>query len=190
MEKELAVSFNAVLSGELSKEIADLQKELSSRFDEKRFYDSSPHLAIATKFMTEEESEKFIETIKKEFEQEKAFEIEFDDFTLSSDRRYIFLNLNKPSREKIFKLYNRAMKVAKKIGAEGMQGNPPKYPYFPHISIIKLDEKDACKAIRMILHNLKGRKMLVTKLEITRQQDDDGGFAYFPSISVLDLTQE
>lgn len=51
MEKELAHSFNIALSDEISGKIKREQEKLLKLFAERRFYDSSPHLAIATKFM-------------------------------------------------------------------------------------------------------------------------------------------
>lgn len=189
MKKELATSFNVVLPRDFSKEIIGLRKKLSSKFEEKRFYDSSPHLAIATKFMTKEESEKFVSAIKDEFKNEVAWEIEFSDFSLSDDNKYIFLNLSEESGRKMFNIHNRAINSTKEVGAEGMSGNPPRYLYFPHVSIIKLDESDTKKAIKLTQNNFKGRKIRITEYEITRQEEDEKGFAHFPVFATVKLNQ-
>jgi 2'-5' RNA ligase len=189
MQKELAHSFNAKLSKEISDKLKNEQEKLRDLgFIEKRFYDSSPHLAIATKFMSEKETEKFIGVLKNEFKNDESFELEFSDFKLSRTRDYIFLHLNFESEQKILDLHSRAFQATKNIGLEIQTGKTFRhFEYNPHISIIKLPQEEIGNALEIIKEDFSGIKMLVNCFEITRQTDDEKGFSNFPVINKIDL---
>lgn len=97
MEKELAISFNISLSSEILQDLKGEQEKLSRIFSEKRFYDSSPHLAIATKFMGDPLTQEFIDAIRNEFEKDSPWELEFADFRPAQTGDYIFLHLSPES---------------------------------------------------------------------------------------------
>jgi hypothetical protein len=85
MEKELSSSLNIQLSTEILEALKAEQNKLAKTFTEKRFYDSSPHLSIANKYVTETDFPKYIEALQNEFENDAKWEIEFADF-----KRYRF----------------------------------------------------------------------------------------------------
>lgn len=188
IEKELACSFNIVLKKEIMERLRDIQNMLTKKFKEKRFYDSSPHVAICTKFMPLSKTNDFLEVIKEEFRNDDVWELGFSKFVSSQNGNFIFLNFSEETTDKILTLNSRALQCSKGIGFEVQGGaDEPKYPYFPHISIIKLSDDEIEEAMSLMRDNLCGMKMLVQTYEITVQKDDKKGFAYFPGICKIDL---
>lgn len=186
-DRELAVSFNVVLNEEIQNQLRRIQKKLSEKIKEKRFYDNSPHLAICTKFMPRITTNKYIPIINKQFKDIKAFDIEFTKFEPSPTGNYIFLNLSKNTRDHISKLNEEVKRISKGIGNESPKGLPPKYPYDPHISIIKLESYQIQEALNMLNDEFKVSSMKVDELELTVEKRDETGFASFPQELVLKL---
>ena len=118
MRKELAHSFNIQLEKEMAHKLKNEQDKLSKEFNERRFYDSSPHLAIATKFMDETMTQIFAEVLTDEFKNDVPWELGFANFRPSETGDYIFLHFNTESRQKLFDLHERAFRVTKGIGSE------------------------------------------------------------------------
>ncbi len=80
------------------------------------------------------------------------------------------------------------MRASEGIGSRGRDGAPPKYPYDPHISIVKLEPGEMmAKALERIVHNMASVKMPVTTLEVTRQETRPDGFSVFPVIAQIKL---
>ena len=77
---ELAHSFNIRLTPDILRQLRGEQELLAGRFKELRGYDSSPHLAIATKFMGVADSGAFADALAGEFGQDAPWELEFADF--------------------------------------------------------------------------------------------------------------
>ncbi len=186
---ELSHSFNIKLTQEISQKIREEQNKLKSLgFIEKRFYDSSPHLAIATKFMSVEDTPVFIEALKEEFENEDKWELEFSDFGVSETQDYIFLHLTKESEQKLIEFHNRAFEKTKEIGLEVQTARKFRnFAYASHISIIKLLPEEVGNALKAIQKDFSGIKMSVTTLEITRQEDTMEGFSNFPVVASIEL---
>lgn len=182
---ELAHSFNIILDSVISDVIKDVQKTICSEVDEQRCYDNSPHLAVATKFITADKTDDFIEALVSEFCNQKPFDIAFTKFEASSTGNYIFLNLDQPSREKIFELSRRAFNATVGIGNEGQGGNPPKYPFDPHVSVIKLNPNDMKKALTLVNKKTVNFCMTVTNFEITRELSDGSGYSKFPVVATI-----
>jgi hypothetical protein len=189
MKKELAHSFNIKLSQEVKGKLKGVQDKLSEKFSERRFYDSSPHLAIATKFMVEKETDKFVEALKNEFKEDRTWELEFSVFGLAKTMDYIFLRLSPDSEQKLLDLHKRAFEATKNIGLEIQTSNKfrPIIIYSPHISIIKLLQEETSDALEIVKNDFSGIKMPVVSFEITRQTDDENGFSNFPVISEIKL---
>ena len=188
MENELAHSLNIKLSEEVIGKLKSEQEKLLEKFSERRFYDSSPHFAIATKFMREEETDKFVETLKNELQNDTVWELEFADFRISETQDYIFLHLSPESEKRVIDFHNRTFKATKNIGLEIQTGNKFRhFDYNPHISIIKLSQENTEKALNLIEKDFKGVKMPVSCFEITRQTDDEKGFVNFPVIEKIYL---
>jgi len=185
MEKELSHSFNAVLDKEFSKKLFHIQQKLKEKIVERRNYDSSPHLAIATKFMGESDTDNFANALIREFSNDQKWELRFTNFSPSETGNYIFLNLDKKSKEIIFTLHERAFSATKNIGSEGQGGLPPKYAYDPHISIIKLQPAEVSLAMEIISEDFSKITTSVESYEITRQKDNDNGFSDFPVIQEI-----
>lgn len=137
----------------------DEQGRLSERFKEQRFYDFSPHLSIANKFMDAAATPNFIEALVNEFKNDTSWELEFADFRPAKTNDYIFLHLSPESWQKLFDFHERAFLVTKGIGLEIPSGNKFRYfEYDPHISIIKLAPEDMGKAIGFIKEDFLGEK--------------------------------
>jgi len=189
MEKELAHSFNIRLSKEITDRLKSEQDKLSEKFSERRFYDSSPHLAIATKFMNDGETDKFIEALKKEFQNETTWELEFSDFGLAETMDYIFLHLSVDSEQKLINLHERAFQATKNIGLEIQTSSKfrPIIIYSPHISMIKLLPEESSDALEIIKNDFSGIKMSVSCFEITKQTDNEKGFSKFPVMCEISL---
>jgi 2'-5' RNA ligase len=187
-EKELAHSLNIQLSGEITQKLKNEQEKLLKKFSERRFYDSSPHLAIATKFMGKEETDKFIKALGNEFQNDTVWELEFSDFKVSERLDYIFLHLSADSEQKLISLHERAFGATKNIGLEIQTGKKFRhFPYIPHISIIKLLPGEIGEALGIIKKDFAGVKMPVSCFEITRQADNERGFSDFPTINKINL---
>lgn len=187
MEKELAHSFNIALDKEFSQKLFDIQKRLAIKIKERRNYDSSPHLAFATKFMGQSETGNFVDALVREFSNDTKWELEFSSFSVAETGNYIFLNLNNESRKRLFALHERALTATKGIGMETHSGLPEKYPYDPHISIIKLQSEEVTRALKLIEKDFLGIKISVKIYEIVRQEDKENGFSNFPTIRKINL---
>jgi hypothetical protein len=186
-EKELAHSLNIRLGDEILNKLKVEQNKLLEKFNERRMYDSLPHLSVATKFMSREETSKFTEVLKNEFKDDKVWELEFADFKPSDTQDYIFLHLNPESEKKITELHERAFKATREIGLEIQTGNKFRhFDYNPHISIIKLAPEEVAEAIG-IINNFSGVKMPVSSFYVTRQTDNKNGFSDFPTIDEIKL---
>jgi hypothetical protein len=187
MEKELAHSFNIVLNDDFLKEILEIQKRLKEKITERRNYDSSPHLAIATKFMDESKTDDFVKILIKEFSNDKKQELIFSSLSISKDKDYIFLNPNEKSKEIISSLHKRAFITTKDIGFENHNGLSLKYLYNPHISIIKLQPEQIPLAMEIIGNDFSDFALRMESYEITRQKDRESGFSDFPIIQKINL---
>ncbi len=187
---ELVHSFNIKLSSEISEKIKAEQVKLSEKFEEKRFYDSSPHLSIGVKFMQPEDSPRFLEALQEEFKNDKVWELELGNFSISDTGNYVFLNLSLESTQYIYDLHERMLKASMGVGFENQNNDPvPKYPYHPHLSIIKLPLEHAQQALSLLKTDLVGIKMPVSEYFITRQQIDEKGFSTFPIVLEINLTK-
>ncbi len=186
---ELSHSLNLALTPDVIEKLKEEQNKLKNLgFIEQRFYDSSPHIAIATKFMGVEDSGKFIKSLKEELGNEKKWELEFSDFGASETQDYIFLHLSKESEQKLVDLHNRAFQKTKRIGLEVQTARRFRnFVYAPHISIIKLLPEEANKALATIKKDFLGITMSVIFLEITRQEDTEDGFSNFPVVATIEL---
>lgn len=188
MEKELSVSFNIQLSPEILNELKEEQNKLLVKFSERRFYDSSPHLAIATKFMGESLVLQFINALKNKFSNEEIWELEFSDFGPSITNDYIFLHLNPESKQKLTQLHEHAFEATKCIGLEESSGGRFRhFDYDPHISLIKVGSENIDEALALVKKDMSGMKMPVTQYVVTRQTDNENGFADFPIVCEINL---
>ena len=186
-EGQIAVSFNIVLSEKVSSELVRVQRKLAEKIKERRFYDNSPHLAICTKFMLRSVVDEYISVLERYFEDMEKFELELSSFGASKTGNYIFLNFTDETRNKIYDLNDEAKRATKGIGEETPGGLPPKYPYDPHISIIKLEESQVELALELLNDEFDIPTMLVRKLEVTVEHRDETGFATFSQDLLLKL---
>lgn len=187
MEIELSSSLNIELSPEILEELNAEQNKLADFFTEKRFYDSSPHLSLVNRFVTESDFPRYIEALQNEFKNDAKWELEFSDFRLAATGDYIFLHLSPESTKKMFEIHERALKATTDIGTEIPPGKFRHFSYDPHISIIKLEPENATKALSAIQKDMLGVKMPVTKYVLTKQTDDEKGFSNFPVVCEIGL---
>ncbi len=188
MEKELSHSLNVILSPHIAELLRNIQKEILTAVSERRPYDNSPHLSLVNKFMGKSQTAAFVNTLTKEFRDDSSWELTFADFSPSPTNEYIFLNVDKDSQKRLRDMHARAFAVTRGIGTAGQNGiDIPKYPYVPHVSIIKLQPEETEKSLRLIAHELSGITMPVKNLEITTQKDMENGFSIFPIIATIEL---
>ena len=185
---ELSHSFNVRLSPDIVRQLKGEQELLAGRFKELRLYDSSPHIAIATKFMGVTDSEAFADALTKEFGGDAPWELEFADFRPSSTNDYIFLHPTKASRQRLLDMHERALAVTKHIGLEEQSsGRFRSFSYDPHLSIMKVGSENITAALPLVAHDFTGVRMPVMAYELTRQLDGENGFASFPVVRTLEL---
>ncbi len=185
-EKQLAISFNIVLSEDVQNKLKEVQKMLAEHITERRHYDSSPHLAICTKFMPQSKVEEYTEVINRTFNNLQTFTIKFTKLEPTTSGKYIFLNLETKSREYILELNTKTRAATKGIGNETIDGLPTRYPFDPHISIIKLEPHETQKALDL-LDQIELAPMLIQQLEVSVESRDENGYATFPIKLVLNL---
>jgi 2'-5' RNA ligase len=187
MDRELAVSLNIVIPSQIKERIIDVQHAVNQVVEEQRYYDYSPHLAVVTKFMVKDVSDEYVEVVAEELKEIKQFALTFAGFAPSETNNYIFLNFEEASKNNIFELNKHILTATKKYGNETPGGLPARYPFDPHISIIKLKPFEVKKALHAIRDDFAGEKMLVTELEITRENRREDGFGEFPVVAKIKL---
>lgn len=182
---ELAISFNIAIQEDIKTRLKEIQRKLNTEISERRNYESSPHLAVCTKFMPQNLVNEYTKAIKENFSDIPSFTITFTEFAPSPTNNYIFLNLDEQSRSTIFELNRKIKEVTNGIGNESLKGLPPKYPYDPHISIIKLKDYQIKKALQLLNDSFGNVQMVVESFELTVEKRDESGFASFPTHLVL-----
>lgn len=185
-DKHIAVSFNIFLPDSFSRKIKNIQDELYEVIPDRRKYDTSPHLSICTKFMKVGNIEDFVKTVKKEFSNCKSFKLKFTTVGPTKGLNYIFLYLDEDSKAFLRNMNTHALNATKGMGLETIDGTPIKYPYLPHISIIKLYPEHVEEALRIIGNNFLPIDINISTLEITQELESDEGII-FPRICRLDL---
>ncbi len=192
MDQEIAVSLNVVLNRDLIKDIKEIQRELNRNYKEQRNYDTTPHLAIVTKFMIPELAHKYANLVTKELITKNAFNISFKRFKVPNAGTYIFLDLDEESKRSIIQINREVKKISKNFGFETPKGLPSKYSLDPHISIIKLEQENigpAYLALKKIKTDLTHRSYLIEELEITKEVRKYNGYATFPKIAQIELAK-
>jgi len=113
--------------------------------------------------------------------------LNFTKITESSNRKYIFLNPDQETKETITSLRERALEATKGIGLETIDGTPAKYPFDPHISIIKLDPSEVSLAMEIIGNDFEPIETDAELYEISKQDGGEDGFFHFPIVKEISL---
>ena len=148
-----AISLNIILSKDIINHISDLQSLIYKKYTDLRNRDNSPHLAVCTKFMEKTQIDKYVEILKENITKFKSFNINFTNFAISG--KYILLDLDKESQDKILEINQKVKDLTKDIGMETVDGLPSKYPNIPHISVVKLEEENVSKALELIQNKVE-----------------------------------
>jgi hypothetical protein len=185
--RELAVSFNLRLPYNVYKYAISLQNAARKVTSDLRKYDTSPHLAIATKFMPFILSEQYTNCIRENFLENKKFEIEFDSFKIAETNNYIFLEPTMESKKYILELRKAALEKSKGIGFETPMNQPALFQYDPHISIIKCPSDKIEAILKEINNDLISISGIVEVLFVSREKRRSDGFGDFPEILTIDL---
>lgn len=181
-------SFNVRLTSDIMRQLKKEQDVLAGKFTERRFYDSSPHLSILTKFMGYADTTAYVQTLMDEFRRDSSWELEFSDFRQCATGDYIFLYLAHESRQRLLEMHERALCITRGIGLE--EQTPKRFRSFvyePHISIMKLEPVSVPAALPLLSYNFVGTKMPVIAYDITRHTEDETGFATFPVVCAIEL---
>ena len=85
-------------------------------------------------------------------------------------------------------MHERALRVTQHIGLEEQTTKRFRsFSYDPHLSIVKLDAARVAAALALLVRDFAGVRMPVATYELTRQTDDETGFASFPVVRTYDL---
>ncbi len=171
-------------------ELRSIYEFLSEQYENKYPLpnDWNPHIDIFTIRVKPEESNEYISKFNQLNLSHFQFNITLEDFTLSSDHRYIFLELSKEAKQQIFKLRNF---INNNIGQykdltipsyfknnwdryteeqkQRIKTEDGPYEYNPHISIIKLNPKDTRSALRDIKKMFKPAEFTVKEIKMNKQ---------------------
>lgn len=165
----------------IRKRLLALFKRLCKKY-ENQYLDErnwEPHITVMNFRVRPKDSKKFVERIERILKVAKPFPIKFTGIDLSPQRGdYIFLNLDKASREKILGLrkvmwkatqslrdkrlsadHRRMWKDFTEAEKERVRRTSSEYEYIPHVSIVKFtteEAKDALKSLnRGMFHGTK-----------------------------------
>jgi hypothetical protein len=182
------------LSEEYHEELFALYKNISKKFtnqylDEKSY---KAHITIGVLPLRDKDTQKFVDACTKAVLGTKKFKVTFDHFELSEEKKYIFLNLDRSSEEKILDLRKKFEKeTEEKFKIEIPQkyleiwdsftnaekerlkdcGSP--HQFEPHISIVKLNPEDSGKALEEAKGcDILGKSFEIKKFQISGQSED------------------
>lgn len=208
----LAHTLNIVFDAHIEQSIKAIYRQLGDRFENQYLGGLTvdeyfPHIAIHTIFLTEEFSDKFIQTSVDITDNLNPFEIKFIGFSTDQKKKYIFLDLDVESCNLIKKLNSKFVHESKtytKIDIPKhyldiwdellpeeqklLQQTGSKYPYVAHVSIGKFNSdiiKEVLDFTKTEGKELLSQKVMISKLQISRQRILDDDRNDFPVISEI-----
>jgi 2'-5' RNA ligase len=173
--QELAHSLNIKLDPVVVGRITTLQLRLREHSKERREGDTSPHLSLLLRFATGDVTEDFTRKLSDEFRDVHPFEITFAGCSASESGEYLFLDLDDTSSEFLSVLHHRADDATKGIGSGGKGGEPARFSYTPHVSLIKLLPEESQAALVALRSELQGLKSRVSTLTVSVDAEDRPG---------------
>jgi len=182
------------LPKQINDELFTLYKDLSQKYTNEYLNEKSwkAHITIGVLSLTDNDTGTFVEIGTKIVDTIEKFPVSFSTFELSADKRYIFLEPDTSSKEKIMTLRKRFEKETKdKFTIEipekyrekwytytdeekerlKQTGSP--YVFEPHVSIVKLDPTESEKALSEIKDNkILKEFFIVDEFHISGQSED------------------
>lgn len=187
-DRNIAVSLNVLLPDSFISSVALIHSRAISIYPEQRNYDVTPHLAILTKFMPEQGVEEFVNVITTSSSNEKAYLLNFQSIIKAELGTYIFLEPDVSSRNRLIELREKALIKSKGIGFETPNNEPAKYPYEPHISIIKLaNSEEVSSTLHFLVSEFIPIQTTIRALYISKEARRADGYADFPTIATINL---
>lgn len=183
--QELAHSFNITLDEATSGKIGRIQSDLREHFTELRTVDPTAHCSLLLRFATANDTEHFVRVLSDEFKEDRPQTITFSACVISVSGTSLFLVPDAPSRAALMLLHERALRVAGMIGNAESGGAPERYPFEPHITLIKVAPEHAGEAREFVGDRLNGLTTSVESYHITVDDPDrTGAFVVVASLSL------
>lgn len=180
-----SVSLNLKLPPHLLDTLKNVSAKLTDEFPDQRNYDTTPHIALLTKFFTPEQlTEDYIKVLNLSIHKLKPMDLSFQGFSLSEDKKYVFLDLNHESSQAILKYREELLSATESSGLERLPGYVDR-EYVPHITILKVDPAVATTALaeaQELFSYLRDQEFTVNSLVLTEMQTDQTGNRIFPVI--------
>ena len=174
-------SLNVRLRPDIMQRLRAVQAGLAREFTELRWYDSTPHLSVATKFMPYTETERYARTLRSIIRFGLAWTLEFAEFCPSSTGDYVFLELSRESQTVLKDLHGRILQGTRDIGSEEQTVKLFRsFSYSPHISVMKVGADNVERALGCISESLRDVQMRVNAYDLVRHENDASSFPRFP----------
>jgi len=187
-DREIAVSCNVALKPEFLDEVRKLQQLVTNVYAEQRNYDTTPHIAIATKFMQSRYASEYVTSLLGTFTDTPAFVLRVEAITKASQGTYLFLDLDTKSKQHLVEMRATALTATKGIGYETPHNEPARYQYDPHISLVKLfDHSQLNGALKLLAGKFSPIETVIDSLYITKESRRADGYADFPVIEQIQL---
>jgi len=178
----------------INDELFTLYKDLSQKYTNEYLNEKSwkAHITIGVLPLTDKDTGKFVQIGTKILDTIEKFPVSFSTFELSTDKRYIFLEPDTPSKEKVMELRKRFEKETKdkftieipgkykekwdtytNEEKEQLKQTGSPYLFEPHVSIVKLDPAESEKALMEIKDNkILKESFIVDEFHISGQSVD------------------
>jgi hypothetical protein len=190
-------------------ELFAIYKDLSQKYTNEYLNENSwkAHVTIGVLPLIDKDTETFVQIGTRVLAGIKKFSVSFSAFELSTDKRYIFLEPDVQSKEKIMELRKRFEKEIKdkfKIEIprkyiekwetytddekERLQQTGSPYLFEPHVSIVKLDPTESENALKEIQNNkILEESFVVDEFHISGQSEDP--LNEYPILKKIQLIQ-
>lgn len=191
----------------ISNRIHNIYSYLSDKYENKYPLKNNwkAHINIFTQRVKEKDSQAYLSTLSQFGNIMPKIEITLDNFSLSNDHRYLFINLSQETITSILELratieqkakefrdtaipqyYKEKWNTLSKSQRQSIKETGGLHKYSPHISITKLNEQEATTALKDIEQmDLNGLKWTAQYLEVSRQTDNPDNI--FPVVSKINL---
>lgn len=158
------------LPEKIHNKLFELYKELSGKFENEYLSEKSfvAHISLGFLSLTDEQTDVFLQAVRKCFGEIGKFDLTLADFSISPDGRFLFLNLDKSCEGVLYDLRDR---FVKEVCAKFKMSIPQKYlnawssltdeekkllittgsryEWQPHVSIVKLKPEEFPEALKI-----------------------------------------
>jgi len=167
--------------------LSGIYKRVTERFIELRDFEWAYHLNIVSKILVPSESESFFSQLHKEFSQDIAWSLSFDNFR-ATERGYIFFEPDIRSKSMMLQLHERAIRATQGLGYLGYTpGKEINFAFDPHLSLIKLRSFQAPEAMKLIQQPSLPLTMTVSAYMLGKQEVTETGISRIREVGRISL---